>query len=99
MKCKSRTIFIHFYILEFYPSSFNVLLLKNLNLIRNFIDFTQEQIKIIATCRKSLLTDSKFTWMKNLMFPRANSAQIPDVIEINILDTLDRIIDHKQIGL
>ena len=56
-------------------------------------------------CRKSILLDSKRTWVKSYMdnfdvpMDSYNSAQIVDIIGIYILDTLGRIIDLKQVGL
>ena len=65
IKFKSRTTFIRFDIMEFYPSLSKDLLLNSLNHANNFIDITEEQIENILTCWKSILTDSKSTWIKN----------------------------------
>ena len=39
------------------------LLLKSLKHVENVIDITREQMKIILTCRKSILSN-KSTWIK-----------------------------------
>ena len=71
----------------------------------NFIDITEEQIELILTCRKFILTDSRFTCIKNytdsfdIPMDSFNSAQIADLIGIYILETLGKITDLKQIGL
>ena len=64
IKDKNRTTFIQFDIIEFYPSIPKDLLLKSLNDAKNFREITEEQIEIILTCRKFILTENKSTWIK-----------------------------------
>ena len=69
------------------------------------IDIIEELMEIILTCRMSVLTDSKSTWIKNCMdnfdvhIGAYDLAQTADLIGVYILDTLGRIIDFKRVGL
>ena len=41
-------------------------LLKSLNHAKNVIDITEDQIEISLKSKKSILTDNKSTWSKNI---------------------------------
>ena len=98
-------MFIQFNIIEFYPSITRELLLKSLNHAREYMDITDEEIKIILACRKSILADNHRTWVKNLWenfnIPMGtfDLAQIADLIGIYILDMLGHIVNLEQVGL
>ena len=76
-------------------------LLKSINHAKNFLDITEEQIKIILTCRKSTLSDNKSTWIKNytdnfdVLMDADDSAQIADLIGIYVFDTQDGVIIYS----
>ena len=87
------------------PSISKDLLLKSLSHAKNFIDITKEQIEIILTCRKFILTDNNSTWIKNctdnfnLPMCAYDFTEIIDLVGIYILDTLGRMIDLKLVSL
>ena len=64
IKHKSKTIFIQFDIIDFYPSIIKELLLQRIRLARNYTDITQEELDIILSCRKSVLFYNNITWEK-----------------------------------
>ena len=102
---KKRSSFAQFDIIEFYSSITLELLLKSLNHAREYTDITDEEVKIILVCRKSILSESRRTWMKshvdNFDVPMwaYDLAQVTYLVEIYILDTLGRIVDLEQVGL
>ena len=84
--------------MDFYPSISWDLLLKSLNQSRNYVNIKDEEIDILM-CRKSILTDSQRTWVKNYIdnfdvpMRSYDTAHRVDQIGIYILDMLGRIID------
>ena len=84
IKNKKRSTFIHFDIIEFYPSITRELFLKSLNHTREYMDITDEEIEII-------LSDNHRTWMKshmdnfNVPMGTYDSAQVTDLIGIYII--------------
>ena len=51
--------------MDFYSSITKELLLNSINYARNFIDITDEQLKIILNCRKSTIHYKNSTWIKS----------------------------------
>ena len=93
----SVCVYIQFDILQFFPF-ISKNLFKSLNHTKNFIGITKEQIEIILTCRKSILTDKSARI--TLTFPwELLTAKIAGLIDVYIFNTLSRIIDLKQVGL
>ena len=72
---------------------------------REYTDISDEEIEIILAYRKSILTDSRRISVKshvdNFDVPMGayDSAQVDNLIEIYILDTLDSIVNLEQVGL
>ena len=60
---------------------------------------------IRISCRKSILSDNRRTWVKSLIdnfdapMGGYDLAQVADLIEIYILDMLNRIVNLEQMGL
>ena len=102
---KKRSTFVQFDIIEFYPSITKELLLRSLNHAREYTDITEEEIEIILASMKSVLSDSRRSWVKshvdNFDVPMGayDSAQVADLVGIYIRDTLGRIVNLKQVGL
>ena len=63
---KRNTTFIQFNIMDFYPSIMKELLFNSINLARNFIDITDEQLEIILNRRKSSIHYKNSTWIKSI---------------------------------
>ena len=105
IKDKKRSTFVQFDIIEFYPSITKELLVRSLNHAREYTDITEEKIEIILASRKSVLSDSRRSWIKshvdNFDVPMGayDSAQVADLAGIYILDTLGRIVNLEQVGL
>ena len=72
--------------------------LNSINLAKNYTDKTEEELDIILACRKSVLINDAFTWVKTgtesfaVTMESFDSAQNTDLVGIYILDTLGRII-------
>ena len=105
IKDKKRSTFVQFDIIEFYTSITKELLARSLNHARECTDITEEEIEIILSSRKSVLSDSRRSWVKshvdNFDVPMGayDSAQVVDLVGIYILDTLGRIVNLEQVGL
>ena len=88
---KKRSTFEQFDIIEFYPCITRELQVKSLNHAREYTDITEEEVKIILACRKSVLSDNRRTSVKshvdNFDVPRGayDSAQVSDLVGIYIL--------------
>ena len=69
-----------------------------------YTDITDEEIKIILTCGKSILSDNRRTWVKShvdnfdVLVGAYDSAQVADLIGIFILDTLGHIVNLELVA-
>ena len=105
IKDKKRSTFLQFDIIVFYPSITEELLVRSLDPAWEYTDITEEEIEIILASRKSILSDSRRSWLKshvdNFDVPMwaYDSAQVADLVGIYILDTLGRIVNLEQVGL
>ena len=105
IKNKKRSTFVQFDIIELYPSITKELLVRSLNHTREYTDIMEEEIEIILASRKSVLSDSRRSWVKshvdNFDVPMGayDSAQVANLVGIYILDTLGRIINLEQVGV
>ena len=85
---KKRSTFVQFDIIEFYPSITKELLVRSLNHAREYTDITEEEIEIILASRKSVLSDSRRSWVKshvdNFDVPMGayDSAQVANLVGI-----------------
>ena len=61
IKHKNKTTVIQFDIIDSYLSINKELQLLSINLARNYMDITQEELDIILACRKSILCDNNTT--------------------------------------
>ena len=102
---KKRSTFVQFDIIDFYPSITRELLVRSHNHAREYTDITEEEVEIILARRKSVLSDSRRSWLKshveNFDVPMGayDSAQVANLVGIYILDTLGRIVNLEQVGL
>ena len=100
---KKRSTFVQFSIIEFYPSITKELLVRSLNHTREYTDIREEEIEIILASRKSVLSNSRRSWVKshvdNSDVPMGayDSAQVANLVGIYILDTLGRIVNLEQV--
>ena len=79
--------------------------MRSLNHAREYTDITEEEIDIILASRKSVLSDSRRSWVKshvdNFDVPVGayDSTQVADLVGIYILDTLGRMVNLEQVKL
>ena len=106
IKNKSKTTFMQFDIIDFYPSITKNILIDSINYVRKYADVTKEQYEIILACRKTVIENNESTWVKsgldNFDVPIVggyDSSQIADLVGLYILNILTRIISHEQLGL
>ena len=105
IKNKTNSTFIQFDIVDFYPSITEDILKKSIHHAKTYTNITDEEIEIITTCRKSILYSNNHAWIKNsqnnfdVPMGAYDSAQIADLVDIYIIDTLGTIIDKEQIGI
>ena len=105
IKDKKRSTFVRFNIIEFYPFIIKELFGRSLNHAREYTDITEEEIEIILASRKSVLSDSRRSWVKshvdnfNVPMGAYDSAQVADLVAIYTLDTLGGIVNLEQVGL
>ena len=98
----NKTIFIQFVIIDFYPFITKELLLQCINLPKNYIDITKEELNIILVCRKSVLVYNNTTWQKkkkdtfDVVIGSFDSIQIADIVGVYILDTLGFFYRFKK---
>ena len=95
IKNKSKTSFIQFDIIDFYPSISKKILIDSINYAKEYIDITKEQFDIILACRKTVLENNGITWIKsgpmNFDVPMGgyDSFQIADFVGLYILNVLN----------
>ena len=88
IKDKKRSTFVQFDIIEFYSSITKELLVRSLNHAREYTDIMEEEVEIILASRKSVLSDSRRSWVKchvdNFDLPMGvyDSAQVADLVGI-----------------
>ena len=106
IKNKSKTTFMQFDIIDFYPSITKNILIDSINYVRKYADVTNEQYEIILACRKTVIENNESTWVKsgldNFDVPIVggyDSSQIADLVGLYILNILTRIISPEQLGL
>ena len=104
IKNKSKTIFMQFDILDFYPSITKNIPKDSINYARKYVDVTNEQYEILS-CRKTVIKNNESTWVKsgldNFDVPMVgyDSSQKADLVGLYILNILTRIISPEQLEL
>ena len=64
IKNKSKSTFMQFDIIDFYPSIKKKSLIISINYTRKYVEITEEQYDIILACRKTVLK-KRSTWVKS----------------------------------
>ena len=62
---KKRSTFVQLDIIEFYPSIARELQVRSLNHAREYTDITEEEVEIILSRRKSVLSNNCRSWVKS----------------------------------
>ena len=103
---KSLYTFTVFDIEEFYPSITENLLKKALDFAKTQTKITQEQLKLIFHCRKSLLYDKNEAWVKqkgNMEFDVTmgsyDGAEVCELVGMFLLNELSKKYNKTDIGL
>ena len=56
---------MQFDIIDLYPSVSKNILIDSINYGQEYVDITQEHYDIILACRKTVLKNNEFTWVKS----------------------------------
>ena len=105
IKTNSKTRFIKFDIVDFYPSISEELLDKSIAFAKTITVIDDNSINIIKHSRKSLLFDNTSTWIKkgNVLFDVTmgsyDGAEICELVGLYLLHTLTDLIKKEHIGL
>ena len=88
---------------NFYPSISKELLLQNISLARNYTDLTKKELGIILACRKFVLVyhdNTAYFDVTTYNFDvTMGSFDSADLVGIYTLDTLDKFLDLKNVGI
>ena len=64
---KSKTTFIQFDMIEFYPSMTKIVIIDSSIYAKKYVEITDEQYQIILACRKTILKNNESTWVKTVL--------------------------------
>ena len=91
---------------EFYPSISENVLLNALNFAKRYTEITDEEIRTIMHCRKSLLYLKNEAWKKSnshstfdVTMGSYDGAEIWELVGIFILEKLSKLNDKNNNGL
>ena len=100
---KKNLHFIQFDIVNFYPSISENLLMQALQWAKNFTKFTDEEIEIILTCKKSLLIHSGETWQKkgdidfDVTMGSYDGAEVCEIVGLFLLSLLENLQQKENL--
>ena len=108
-KVGKKCMFIQFDICEFYPSISEKLLKDSLEFAQEFYRISNEELKIIMHCRKSLLFSSKEEWVRkkksgasdlfDVTMGSFDGAEICELVGLYLLNEIKRKLGDVDIGL
>ena len=103
---KSQCFFTQLDIVEFYSSISENILDTTINLARQYTDISDENLRIIKHCRKSLLYNNHEPWKKkdtdscfDVTMGSSDGAEVCELVGIYLLSLLANIIDKNNSGL
>ena len=103
---KSQCFFIQLDIVEFYPSILENILDTAINFAKQYTDISDENLRIIKHCRKSLLYNNHEPWKKketdscfDVTMGSYDGAEVCELVGIYLLSLLANIIDKNNSGL
>ena len=103
---KSQCFFIQLDIVEFYPSISENILDNAINFAKQYTDISDENLRIIKHCRKSLLYNNYEPWKKkdtdscfDVTMGSYDGAEVCELVGIYLLSLLANIIDKNNSGL
>ena len=105
IKNKTKSSFINFDIVEFYPSISKELLSKAIKYAQSLTTLEEKVIKTIYHARKSLLFDKDNIWVKkdnaefDVTMRSYDSAELCELVSLYLLDLITKELGKKNIGL
>ena len=103
---KSQCFFIQLDIVEFYPSIPENILDTAVNFVKQYTDISDENLRIIKHCRKSLLYNNHEPWKKkdtdscfDVTMGSYDGAEVFEQVGTYVLSLLANIIDKNDSGL
>ena len=105
IKEKHECKFMMFDIKEFYPSITENLLKKSINHAKNYLQVSNDDIKLITHARNSLLYNNGETWVKrnnenfDVTMEAYDGAEVCDLVGIYLLSIISQKYDKQDIGL
>ena len=103
---KSQCFFIQLDIVEFYPSISENILDNAINFAKQYTDISDENLRIIKHCRKSLLYNNYEPWKKkdtdscfDVTMGSYDGAEVCELVGIYLLSLLANIIDKNNSDL
>ena len=103
---KSQCFFIQLDIVEFYPSISENILDNAINFAKQYTDISDENLRIIKHCRKSLLYNNHEPWKKkdtdscfDVTMRSYDGAEVGELVGIYLSSLLASIIDKSNSGL
>ena len=103
---KHECRFVQMDIKEFYPAITKDTLTQALNFAQKHTTITNEDVRTIFHCRKSLLIFDKVTWNKktsddcfDVTMGSYDGAEICDLVGLFILSNLSELLEKRDIGL
>ena len=100
---KNTLTFLLFDIVEFYPNITEALLKKALDYAKNYVDITQEEIKIILQTKKAFIFSDGKPWIKkgnksfDVTMGSLDGAEVADLVGLYLLSQLSDL--RLNIGL
>ena len=103
---KHQCVFIQLDIIEFYPSITEEILDKAISFAKQHVEITDDHLRIIKHCRKSLLFNNNDSWRKkdtdscfDVTMGSYDGAETCELVGAHILSLLAKVIDHNHSGL
>ena len=103
---KHQCVFIQLDIVEFYPSITEEILDRTISFAKQHVEITDDHLRIIKHCRKSLLFDNNDSWRKkdtdscfDVTMGSYDGAETWELVGTHILSLLAKVIDHNHSGL
>ena len=103
---KSQCLFIQLDIVEFYPSISENILDTTINFAKQYTDISDENLRIIKHCPKSLLYNNYELWQKkdtdgcfDVTMRSYDGAEVCELVGIYLLSLLANITDKNNSGL
>ena len=105
LQSNSKSRFVKFDIVDFYPSISEELLNKSLDFAKSIVEIKDDVIDVIKLARKSLLFDKSTPWVKkgNELFDVTmgsyDGAETCELVGQYLLNKMERLLDKRHVGI